>query len=596
MSLIKKTTELFILTLLTLGLLIFSVLLYVKYLWPNAYFEQILSTIKSLDAKILRNNVYPKDIFWGILPFLIIWPFLYFKLNIKQQLLSLLCLFIGIAYFSGLISHIIDTRTTSDLYEKEYIPAQNLKVEFPAKKRNLILIFLESFEQNFANEKLYDKNLIPHLQSLQKDGNYSQNHHSIYGTDYSIAALVSDLCGVPLKHNQNRDIWEAKYFLPGVTCFPEILKNNGYQNKIIKASDINFTYAGTLAREHGYDEASGIHELKKRYPELDDEQYAGTFGGLNDRTLFEYAKKELARFAPDRPFMLTLFTLDTHTPGYYKDKKCPKDFNDIRDAFMCTDNLAYNFINWLKTSPYWQNTTVILVGDHIFPSHIKTNARTKHGIFNVFLNLPDGLKIDKNKEFTTFDLAPTILESLGIKLSPHALGLGRSIFKKEDTLIKQKKNTLIRQIKQQSDLYATFHTPKEIRKPVYTLYRLGTVLQADDFIKYTDAFENYVGNIYLDCLNFVFEKAPSTNLTLHLIFKAITDPKKPILIKANNHELISFMPPAQKTSPFFTFDFTIKKEWINENKLQLTFQNTKGYQNAMQMGISPVELVIDLKP
>jgi len=596
MNFIKKTTELFILILLTIGLLILSVLLYVKYLWPNAYFEQIFSTIRSLDANILRHNVYLKDIFWSLLFFLIAWPFLYFKLNLKQQLLSLFGIFVGILYFSGLISHITDTHTTSDLYEKEYISAQNLKIEFPAQKRNLILIFLESFEQNFTNEKIYDKNLLSHLQSLQKDGNYSQNHHSIYGTDYSIAALVSDLCGIPLKYNQNRDIWEAKHFLPRVICFPEILQNNGYQTKIIKAADINFTHAGILAREHGYDEALGIHELQQKYPELNDKQYTGTFGGLNDRTLFEYAKKELDRFTPDKPFMLTLFTLDTHTPGYYKDKECQKDFNDIRDAFMCTDLLAYNFINWLKTSPYWQNTTVILVGDHVFPSHIKTNARTKHGIFNLFLNLPKEKKIDKNKAFTTFDLAPTILESLGIKLSPHALGLGRSILAKEDTLIKKMKANLVRKLKQKSNLYSTFHTPKQKREPIYKPYRLGTVLEKDDFINYAEAWDKYVGTVYLDCLNLTLDKAPATDLTLHITFKAITDPKKPILIKANNHELMSFMPPAQKTSPYFNLELTIKKEWIKDNKLQLTFQNTKGYQNAMQLGISPVRLMIDLKP
>lgn len=596
MSFIKKTAGLLVLIILTTSLLILSMLLYIRYLWPNAYFDQIRSTLRDLDYNILHNNIYPKDIFWGLLTFLIAWPFLYIKLNIKQQLITTFGIWMSILYLSGYISYTIDSHTTSDLYEKEYISANNLTINFPAQKRNLILIFLESFEQSFTSREHYNKNLIPHLQSLQKDGNYSKNHHSIYGTDYSIAALVSNLCGIPLKYKEKRDIWEAKHFLPRVICFPEILQNNGYQTKIIKAADIKFSHAETLAREHGYTEALGIYELQKEYPELNDKQYFGTFGGLNDRALFEYAKKELAKFDSDKPFMLTLFTLDTHTPGHYTDPKCAKTFNDIRDAFMCTDILTYDFINWLKASPYWQNTTVILVGDHIFPSLLKTNGRVHHNIFNVFLNLPENLKIDKNKDFATFDLAPTILESLNIKISPRALGLGRSIFAKEDTLIKKMKTSLTSQIKQKSELYLSFHTPKEPRQNFYTPYTLGTTLQEDDFKKYSDAWEEYVGSVYLDRLNLLLNQTPSTDLSLHLTFKAITDPKKPIYIKANNQELLTFLPPAKKSSPLFTFDFNIKKEWIKDNKLQLTFQNTKGWQNAMQLGISPIELIISPKP
>lgn len=596
MSFIKKIAELIILTVLTLSLLIFSVFLYVRYLWPNAYFDQIYGTIKDLDYSILSKNIYPKDIFFGLLTFIITWPFFCLKLNLKQQLCAVLGALLGILYLSGWISYVINSHTTSDLYEKEYVSAQNLTTEFPAKKRNLVLIFLESFEQNFSSAEHYDKNLIPHIQSLQKEGNYSLNHHSVYGTDYSIAALVSDFCGIPLKNKEKRDIWEARHFLPQVTCFPEILQNNGYQTKIIKAADISFSHAEILSREHGYDEALGIYELQKEYPELTAEQYSGTFGGLNDRTLFEYAKKELAKFDSDQPFMLTLFTLDTHTPGHYTDPDCQKTFNDIRDAFMCTDKLAYEFVDWLKNSPYWQNTTVILIGDHVFPSHLKTNGRTRHGIFNIFLNLPKGLIIDKNKEFTTLDLAPTILESLNIKLSPRALGLGRSIFAKEDTLIKKMKSSLNNKIKQKSELYLTFHNPKEPRQVIYVPYTLGTTLHEQDFTKYSDAWEEYVGTVYLDRLNLLLDQTPLTDLSLHLIFKAITDPKKPIFIKANNQELLTFMPPAKKASPLFTVDLTIKKEWITDNKLQLILENTKGTANAMQLGISPVELTISPKP
>lgn len=596
MPFIKKTTKTVIQLLLTLSLLSLSILLYIKYLWPDAYFEQIYQTILALNYDILLRNIYIKDICFGLFTFIIIWPILILKLNLKQQICATLIIIISTLHLSGFITHAIAAHTTGTLYEKHYISAKDLTVEFPSQKRNLVLIYLESFEQNFTQEKHYEKNLIPNLQSLQKEGNYSQSHHSLYGTDYSIAALVSGLCGIPLQYKKSRDIWDTKHFLPKVTCFPEILQNNGYQTKIIKAADINFTYTDTLARDHGYNEAIGIFELQQKYPELAQEQYSGTFGGLTDRALFEYAKKELAAFNHEKPFMLTLFSLDTHTPDYHKDTQCNKVFNDLRDAYLCTDELAYNFIEWLKRSPYWQNTTVILIGDHILSTRIKTKGHPQHGIFNVFLNLPEGLKIDKNKDFATFDLAPTILESLNIKLSPRALGLGRSIFAKEDTLIKKMKSSLNNQIKQKSELYLTFHTPKETRKIVYTPYTLGTTLHEQDIIKYSDAYEKHIGSYYLDRINLLLDATPTTDLVLHITFKAITESDKNIFIKANEQEILNFMPPVKKSSPLFTFDLNLKKKWIKDNKLQLIFRNTKGWENAMQMGISPTELSISAKP
>ena len=473
----KKLFDLVILSFLAIATFVFSIYIYVKWMWPNADFEQISMTIKDLTPHVIAANTTTSDYVFGFLFFVIIFPLCYLFLNMWQRLSIASLLVAIILYTSGYIHYIIYTNSTSTLYENHYVHPDNIDIQFPEKKRNLILIYLESFENNFANEKHYQKNLIPNLSALQKDGEFSNKHHSLTGSDYSIASIVASQCGIPLRFTQERDIWSSKYFLPQATCFAELLKKEGYQTSLVKAADITFTNANIFALTHGYNKALGVDEILADIPTNERSSYIGTFEGVKDRVLLDFAKQKLASFDKDKPFMLTLFSLDTHTPGYFQDQICSHSFNDLRDIFMCSDKTFSEFINWLKESPYWENTTVVILGDHLLPSRIKTIGYPKRGIFNAFLNTPEGLKIDNNKKFSTYDIAPTLLESLDIKLSPRAFGLGRSLFAKDLTLVEKLGASEFKiLLRKKSDIYNKFNKPKEKRAYKFVSYTLGSHL------------------------------------------------------------------------------------------------------------------------
>jgi len=588
----KKALNLLIFIVFTFSMLVFSVLLYVKYLWPNADYEQIMTTLKDLTFKVIQTNIYPSDIFFSLLFFLIFWPLSGLKLKAKHQFFATLLLVFGTLYFSGFLTYAYYSRKTSTLYEEEYKFPKDLAIKFPEHRRNLIVIYLESFENNFKEKKHYEENLIKNLSSRLKEGNYATGYHSLLGTNYSIAALVSSQCAIPLRYAKDRDIWALRYFMPGAVCFPEILAQNGYQTKIIKAADIRFTSADLFAKSHGYKEAMGIDELKRKYPELNDEKYAGCFGGLSDRTLFEYAKRELNEFNPEQPFLLTLFSLDTHTPSHHKDPQCKTKFNDLRDAYLCTDSIVEDFLGWLEKSPYWQNTTVVILGDHLLPTRIKTSGHPKRGIFNLFLNLPEGLNINLNKHFSNLDMAPSILESIGIMLPEHAFGLGRSLFSDTPTLSEKMSRNINVKLMQNSEIYNRFRTPDETRKETFMPYVLGQTLTNKNLIAYTDAYDNILGTYYLDRLNLLLPDLPSADLKVSLKFQAVTDSGQFILFSANGNEVARYTPKANEQTPY-TIEFVIKKELITDGKLQLKFRNNKGVTSAMEMGIAPLSLTID---
>lgn len=594
MNFLRKLFDLFVLIFLALSTLTFSVLVYVMWIWPHIDFEQIFMTAKDLTPRIIASNATLWDYFFSFLFFTIIYPLFYLFLDVKKRFFVGIGLCILTLYISGYFSYIINSHRTSNIYEEEYIKSDDIQITFPEKKRNLILIYLESFEQNFSSAKHYEKNLIPNLSKLRDEGQYSLMHKNIRGTDYSIASIVSSQCGVPLRFIQDADIWASKFFLPQAVCFVEVLKNNNYQTAIVKASDITFSNVNVFALSHGYNIAQGASEILQTIPQDLHNINSGTFGGVTDRTLWNYAKLKLEEFDKSKPFMLTLFSLDTHTPGYFNDAECSTEFNDLRDSYLCSDKAIGDFIEWLKKSEYWENTTVVIMGDHLLPSKIKTKGKIKRGIFNVFLNLPEELKINKNKVFSTIDLAPTLLESIGIKLSPRSFGLGRSIFSDEPTLIDKMGDKFKLLLAQNSNFYNKLNTPTVKRRIKYIDYTLGTTLNNDNIIQYTDAYENIINSNFIDQLHFNIANSVS-DLKVKVKFNIILSfNHSSRTIYANGKEVYNFSPNKKQPMPFIV-EFDIPKEYIKNGKLSLKFATLNNGCTSIQRGIAPVEFVIEEK-
>ncbi|MBR5598549.1 MAG: LTA synthase family protein [Alphaproteobacteria bacterium] len=593
MKMLGRFFEVIVAILLAVVTIVLSVLIYVKRLWPNADYEQIMNTLKDISLNVIVDNAYPMDYFWGFLFVVIVFPILYFYLGVKKQLGVLVLFSFIVAYYSGFIHYEIYSRTVSNLFENEYLNPNEIEYKFPEKKKNLLLIYVESLEQNFSNEKVYEKNLIPNLIKLQNEGEYSLEHRSLPGSDYSIAALVASKCAVPLRFNRQRDMWEAKFFLPNLKCFPEVLKDNGYQVKIIKAADIGFTNVDLFAKQHGFDEGIGVNEIKKDIGDENWEDKLGTFGGVSDRVLFEYAKSKIEKFDKDKPFMLTLFSLDTHTPAPFLDKKCKKEFDDTRDSFACTDKAVVEFIDWFKKTKYWDDTLVVVVGDHLLPSRMKGQEKDrKRGIYNVFLNVPEGLKIDKNKIFSTYDFAPTILDGLGVEMKPRGFGLGRSMFSDELSLMEKLGETQFKvRLIQKSKVYDDFLIPKVERVEVFEKYKIGEEIKGKEFLGYTDSSLETLGRYYIDRLGIEIDGYNGGDLEAVLKFYAIMGYNSKVVVSADDKDIAEFLFDRKVRQPY-VMSFKIGRDVVKDGKVVLKIRNTSGVQKVHTMGISPDSLVI----
>ena len=165
--------------------------------------------------------------------------------------------------------------------------------------------------------------------------------------------------------------------------------------------------------------------------------------GYSDDDLFKWAKDEILEMAnQEEPFNFIMLTADTHfTDGYLSEKAEEKFDTQYENVFAYSSKSLYEFIEWIKKQEFYENTTIVVVGDHIgmqtefYENHLdKEYTRT---VFNAFINSAIPEINSKNRQFSTLDIFPTVLASIGVKIEGERLGLGTNLFSGEPTLIEK---------------------------------------------------------------------------------------------------------------------------------------------------------------
>ena len=337
-------------------------------------------------------------------------------------------------------------KQNSTFIEDNYVDPKNVKITFPEQKRNLIYIYLESMETTYMDKEHggnQDINLIPELTELALENTNFSNTELLGGalqacnTSWTIAGMVAQTSGIPLKipFDSNEYIGYDKY-LPGVYNLGDILNDNGYKNVLMIGSASAFAGRDTFFTLHGN------YEIKDYYTAIDEKIIKKNhyeFWGMEDSYLFKWAKKELKKLSKgNQPFNLTLLTVNTHFPDGYIEDDCEVvvEDNQYANTIACSSKQVGEFINWVQKQDFYDNTTIILVGDHLTMadnSILKSDDYIRT-IYNVIINSAISSDNTKNRIFTSMDLFPTTLASLGITIENNKLGLGVNLYSNEKTL------------------------------------------------------------------------------------------------------------------------------------------------------------------
>ena len=342
-------------------------------------------------------------------------------------LIVLLCGAIVIANKVALWSY-LQHQEISTFIDENYRGPREQHISAPAKKRNLVLIYVESLEKGYTNRDVMGGDLLAPLNKVTETGTRFDRLMQTTGTGWTIAGIVATQCGVPLKtmslFNIDNQKAKIKSFLPGLECLGDVLETHGYKNVFMGGASLYFADKGKFFAEHGYSELYGKEEWVRAG--------AKNFSdwGLYDDELFARAKVRLDQLErAGRPFNLTLLTVDTHPPKGYLSPTCARrGATDYKGILNCTAGLVADFISHMRQKGYLQNTVVVITGDHLStraPLEAELNRSTQpRTIFNAFIT-PTPSRMNRETSYH-FGLFPTTLYALGFRFDQNRLGLGAS--------------------------------------------------------------------------------------------------------------------------------------------------------------------------
>lgn len=297
------------------------------------------------------------------------------------------------------------------------------------KKYNLIVFFVEGMSARVIQpySDLFP-NISPNILEFSKQAIKINNYYNHTYATYR--GLGGQLCSI---FPNGTLLASTNYY-----CLPHILKKEGYRTQFIFSQRSQDTDLDEVFYRSGFDEVDDYQSLAALLS-ID----AGERRWSTDKELFSGLVKQLKNSKQQQPFFIGLYNLQTHT-GFKLNSNAVKYENPtwpssaLLDTFHNLDSAFGDFWRYFKSSPYYQDTIVILTSDHATfasPSYkalIKNDGdKTPFFIDTVpFLiyhpELREQIEYDA-KSVSTVNFAPSVLHLLGVKNQITAF-VGHSIF------------------------------------------------------------------------------------------------------------------------------------------------------------------------
>jgi phosphoglycerol transferase len=338
------------------------------------------------------------------------------------------------------IAKYLVSRFGRDIFSGLYADPAQQRFKSPARKKNLVLIYVESLETDLADLKPAHVNAISEIDNLP--GRKVREFFQAPGTGWSIAGIISSQSGVPLKpfyFNEEGNFmgrFDEHGFCPSLFSLSDILARYGYTQYFLTGPDLKFAGMDKFFYSHHYNYAIGSAEWIKRGVERS--LFTSWGEGLHDDTLFDEAYRIITtERAKKRPFFISMMTIDTHCPDGFPSPRSSDEeaHSSFVGTFRYTSKLLAAMINRLISEGALADTDFIIMGDHLFMAsdeQLKENFSTDRRVYFKMITAED--RKPNRDRMTHFDIAPTILDLLGMRRNTDEhFGLGISLFSKIST-------------------------------------------------------------------------------------------------------------------------------------------------------------------
>ena len=313
-----------------------------------------------------------------------------------------------------------------------------------AEGKNIIIIQLESFQDFLVNRFYNGQELTPNINNLlEEDYIYFDRYYQQVG-----CGNTSDCEFITLNsmHSLGKRSIYKEFYDNTFYSLPIMLKEKGYKTTIFHGNDANFWNRDMIYPSMGVDNFVSFEDFEP------DEIISF---GLSDRSFFEQSFEFLKKLKG--PFFTLLITLTSHNP-YYLPEELQKIeilpehqgtlFADYLNAVHYTDEELGRFINELKNSGIYDNSMIILYGDHsgLYPFNKETQEVMIDLLgyeysYDEALNIPLIFKIPGSGLTETnsivagqIDFTPTVLNLLGI-IETEGVLFGQDLNNSEDGFV-----------------------------------------------------------------------------------------------------------------------------------------------------------------
>lgn len=302
-----------------------------------------------------------------------------------------------------------------------------------AKGKNLIIIQMESFQNFLINLSIDGQEITPNLNKLAGNSLYFPRFYQQVGQGNTSDAefIVNTSFYVP-PDGPATQIYAPKE-LPSL---PKLLQAQGYDTATFHTNEVEFWNRGELYSALGFNR----YYDKTFFGEEDT-----VFYGSSDEILYEKTAAELARMDDnDQPFYSQVISMSSHNPFSIPESKYKMTLPERYEGAFVGDYIrAENyadyalglFIDELKQNGVWDNSLIVLYGDHrglpifslkeddqVLMTEILGHDYSERDMINIPL-------IISSTDVTTpsvmnqiggqVDILPTVSNLLGVSLDDH---------------------------------------------------------------------------------------------------------------------------------------------------------------------------------
>lgn len=320
-----------------------------------------------------------------------------------------------------------------------------------AKGKNLIVIQLESLQSFIVDLHIDGQEITPNLNKLVKENSYFKHFYQQVGQGNTSDAefVVNTSMYIPPRGAATQ-VYAGKE-LPSL---PKLLKTEGYDSSTFHTNVVEFWNRGELYKALGFDR----YYDAKFFGEEDT-----IFFGASDDVLYDKSIEELTRMHESgKPFYTQIISMTAHHPYTIPQEKRQIDLPDRFDDTLVgdyiesqnyADHALGQFIDELKARGIWDDSLVVLYGDHLgLPIYSLDNDEKglmaeiygREYTYTDMINIPLVIVNPGDENPMTYDqlggqvdLLPTIANLMGLSLD-NQMHFGQDLFNQTYNILPQR--------------------------------------------------------------------------------------------------------------------------------------------------------------